>query len=454
MNPKLFSSSSENKHPFPHDFDWGIGISSFQAEGGSARDLRGESIWDVFPAHKIKDLSNANRSCNFYENYKQDLNLVKWLNIKNFKTSISWPRIFPDGHGSVNQKGLDYYDRLTDAMLHRGITPWYVMYHWDLPQSIQNKGGWTNRDTVLYFQEYLDTCYSRLKDRVDNWIVMNEPFVFVGAGYFLGIHAPGETSLKKFLTATHHVNLANGLGINTLQNLGAKNVGTSLSFSSLHPFKNNTSNLAALKRSNALINHLFLDPLLGKQYPTKTLPFLKKIENHIKPNDLVDMYCTPNFIGVQVYTREIIKENWFTPYIRAKVVSAQKRGKQTTTLGQEVYPEAVAEIIQYLDSYIDIQTTPLYITECGISLSEDSKFQPVNDEYRIQYYQKVLKSLEPFAQAGKVKGLFLWSLLDNFEWAEGYTAPFGLFNVNWDSLERNPKNSAFWFKHYLRGQFS
>lgn len=434
----------------PPDFKWGAGISAYQTEGAREKDGRGKSIWDNFErGKKIKDHSNAAQACNFYERYPSDLSRMNWLGLDQFKTSISWPRIFPEGIGTVNKKGLDFYDRLTDEMLEKGISPWYVMYHWDLPQALQDQGGWVNRDIISYFLEYLEVCYELLGDRVDNWIVMNEPLVFVGAGHFLGIHAPGKVGLKNFLPAAHHVNLANAEGINFLQDKGAKNVGTSLSFASIHPFDNKERNLAASLRVHAVINKTFIDPMLGNWYPTTEVPFLRKMDKYAKSGDDSRIRAKPDFVGVQVYTREVVKHSYLIPYVQAKIVSAEKRQKPITNLGQEIYYPALKEILDWLLPHMGAKKVPIYITECGISAEENDAAHTVDDSYRIKYYQETIKTLEPLIRSKDVRGLFYWSLLDNFEWAEGYTAPFGLFHVDFDTLERNPKLSALWVKEFM-----
>lgn len=432
------------------DFTWGAGISAYQTEGARGRDGGGKSIWENFErGRKIKDRSNAALACNFYESFPSDLSLMNWLGIDHFKTSISWPRLLPNGSGDVNKKGIGYYDKLTDEMLRKGITPWYVAYHWDLPQVLQDKGGWANRDIVSYFLEYLEVCHKYLGDRVDNWIVMNEPLVFAGAGYFLGIHAPGKVGLKNFLPATHHINLANAAGINYLQKVGAANVGTALSFASIHAIDQNPKNIAAAQRVSATINQTFLDPMLGKWYPTTVAPFLRKMEKYVKPNDHSRIRAKPDFIGVQVYTREVVKHTYLMPYLQAKIISADKRNKPTTSLGQEIYYDALKEILDWIIPHMGRDKMPIYITECGISLPEQEVNHPYDDSYRINYYHKVLKSLENHIKDKDVLGLFYWSLMDNFEWAEGYTAPFGLFHVDFKTLERNPKKSAFWVKEII-----
>lgn len=436
-------------YSFPHDFTWGAGISAYQTEGGVNAGGRGVSIWDEFEKKKsIRNKHSASVACDFYNRYASDLRSVKWLGLSHFKTSISWPRIQPSGKGNINKAGADFYDRLTDEMLEQGIEPWYVAYHWDLPAELQKKGGWTNRDTVFRFLDYCDLCFGLLGDRVNNWIVMNEPLVFVGAGHFMGIHAPGRRGMNNFLPALHHVNLANAQGIKNLKNLGAKHVGTAHSFASIHPSTKLDVDIKAANRVHLAINQSFIDPMLGYGYPTEKLPFMKKIERYWEQNDGQLLLASPDFWGVQVYTREIVKYAWWMPYIQARIISAKSRKKIVSSIGQEVYYPALSEVLDWFIPH-KASDTPVYITECGISMQESFLEQSFDDTYRIEYYQNVLETLKPHIQNSNVKGLFYWSLMDNFEWAEGYFAPFGLFHVDFKTLKRTPKKSAEWVRNLL-----
>lgn len=433
----------------PEDFVWGVGLSAYQSEGRSDPGDRGKCIWDHFSENgKIKDHSNALRACRFCDLFKEDVNRIKWLGLKNFKTSLSWSRIIPEGKGKINWRGLNFYDRLTDELLLQGIEPWYVLYHWDLPASLQVKGGWSNRDTVFYFLEYLEVCARRLGDRVSNWMVMNEPFVFTGAGYFMGIHAPGKRGLRNFLPAVHHVNLASSMGIKHLKALGMPNVGTALSFASIHPYSKSGKDQVSRDKVHKLVNQLFLDPMLGNWYP-KELSFLNRIDNLAGMYDEQLIQATPDFLGVQVYTREVVKYAPLVPYIGARVISPDRRGVATSSIGQEIYEPALSEVLDWLIAKLETQNIKLYVTECGISCDERSN--PTNDEYRINYYGNVLESIKSHIENGQVKGFFFWSLMDNFEWAEGYSAPFGLYHVDFGSYQRAPKRSAQWVRNLVTG---
>jgi len=244
----------------------------------------------------------------------------------------------------------------------------------------------------------------------------------------------------------HHINLANAEGINFLQAEGAKNVGTALSFASIQAVDDSPKNEEAAQRVHATINQTFLDPMLGNWYPTTIAPFLRKIDKYVRSSDMTKIRATPDFLGVQVYTREVIKHSYLMPYLQAKILSAKKRNMPVTSVGQELYYPALNEILEWLIPHMGSKKVPVYITECGVSMPESNIIHPFEDSYRINYYQEVLETLIPHIQSEDVRGLFYWSLMDNFEWAEGYTAPFGLFHVDFNTLERNPKQSAYWVK--------
>jgi beta-glucosidase len=273
---------------------------------------------------------------------------------------------------------------------------------------------------------------------------MNEPLVFVGAGYFLGLHAPGKYGLKHFLPAMHHVNLANAQGIRLLQDLGAENVGTALSFASVHPYDESDKNYAAAHRVHTAINHNFLDPMLGKGYPNSVLPFLDKMDKYQLTNDDILLRADPDFWGVQVYTLEVVKHaSWF-PYLKARIISPKKRNKPISSLGQELYCQALSEILVWFIPYTKSVNAPVYITECGVSVPEILQEHPLDDSYRINYYNEVISSLAPYIQSEELRSLYFWSLIDYFVQTAGYTVAFELFHLAIESFEINGKESAYW----------
>lgn len=305
---------------FGKDFKWGVSTAAYQTEGSHDTDGKGSSVWDIFSERKGKILSghHAKIACDFYNLYPGDLSLVKKLNIPNIRLSVAWSRIIPLGTGVVNQKGIDFYNRLVDNCLENGTDPWLTLYHWDLPHALELKGGWTNRDIISWFSEYAEICARHFGDRVKHWMVMNEPMVFTGAGYFLGIHAPGRTGLKNFLPAVHHTVLSISEGGRILKNiLPDAQVGTTFSCSYLEPYTNRLKDIEAAKRVDTLINRLFIEPVLGLGYPEHDLPVLKKLHKYFYPGDEDKLAFDFDFIGIQNYTREIVKYSMFTPYLKA-----------------------------------------------------------------------------------------------------------------------------------------
>src|SRR5690606_26156844 len=274
--------------------------------------------------------------------YKEDILLMKSMNIRHFRFSLAWSRIIPEGIGKISEAGIAFYNRVIDFCLQCGITPWITLYHWHLPQALQNKGGWTNREIVNWFENYAQVCATHFGDRVKHWMVLNEPMVFTGAGYFLGLHAPGNKGLKNFLPAVHHVVLCQASGGRVLRNLVPNaQIGTTFSCSQITPYRNTKKDILAAKKADAMLNRLFIEPSLGLGYPTEHVPVLKRIERYIKPDDENNMVFDFDFIGVQNYTREMVKHDWLVPYLRAKIVPASKRNVKTTLMDWEVYPPSI-----------------------------------------------------------------------------------------------------------------
>lgn len=447
------SNSQLLRQSFGDDFAWGVSTAAFQTEGSCSHDGKGESIWDKFTSRKGKILNgdNAQTACDFYNLYKQDIDLIKQLNIPNFRFSIAWTRILPDGTGEVNQQGIDHYNRVIDYCLQVGIEPWVTLYHWDLPQTLENKGGWTNRDVVTWFSEYVTICANAFGNRVKNWMVMNEPAVFTGAGYFLGIHAPGRTGLSNFLPAIHHSVLSIVAGAKILRDLCPDaNLGTTFSCSHIEPYSDHPRNINAAKRADALINRLFIEPILGLGYPMDDLPVLKKLHKYFYPGDEDRLSFDFDFIGIQNYTREIVKYSFFTPYLSAKLVKAENRGVPLTDMRWEVYPPAIYEVVKKFNVYKQIKK--LIITENGAAFPDKVEDDKVHDTKRVEYLQTHLQQLLKAKNEGyKVDGYFVWTLTDNFEWAEGYHPRFGLIYIDFATQKRIIKSSGKWYADFLKG---
>jgi len=440
-----------NKNQFGEDFLWGVSTAAFQIEGAHDSDGKGSSIWDVFTSQKgkIKNGHHALTACDFYNSYQNDIDLIRELNIPNFRFSISWPRIMPTGIHPINQAGIDYYNKIIDSLLASGIEPWITLYHWDLPHALEVKGGWTNRESVSWFSEYVEVCAQYFGDRVKNWMVINEPSVFTGAGYFLGIHAPGKKGITNYLKAMHHVTLATAAGAKILRNrIPEANIGTTFSCTHIEPATESTKDIEAAKRVDTLLNRTFIEPILGLGYPQKDLPVLKKLNNYILEDDLNNLAFDFDFIGLQCYTREVVKSSILTPYIGAELISAEKRNVISTEMGWEVYPPALYHVLKKFNEYKGIRK--IIITENGAAFPDTITNGKVFDIKRTHYIQDHLEQILKAKNDGlNVEGYFVWSLTDNFEWAEGYNARFGLIHVDFETQKRTIKNSGLWFKDFL-----
>ncbi|MDB5120434.1 MAG: bglA 2 [Sphingobacteriales bacterium] len=444
---------SLDKQDFGSDFKWGVSVAAYQIEGAHNCDDKGLSIWDVFTTvkGKIRNGEHANVSCDFFNNYKQDIDLIKKLNIPNFRFSISWSRLLPDGKDRISQEGISFYHKVIDYCLESGIEPWVTIYHWDLPQALELLGGWTNREIVKWFSDFVSLCAASFGSKVKHWMVMNEPTVFVGAGYFLGIHAPGRRGLKNFLPAIHHTVLSLAAGGRVLRTLlPTANIGTTFSCSHIEPQTTAKRDKQAAIRVDALINRMFIEPILGLGYPFDDLPVLKKIKKYIKEGDKEAMIFNFDFIGLQNYTREIVTHSFLTPYVWAKIIPANKRKVPTTLMKWEVYPTSIYEIIKKYNAYPQINK--ILITENGAAFQDHVlENNEVNDVERTNYLKEHLAQILKAKQDGyKVEGYFVWTLTDNFEWAEGYYPRFGLIHVDFNTQTRTIKNSGYWYSDFLK----
>jgi beta-glucosidase len=440
-----------NASDFGKDFSWGVSTSAYQIEGAHTADEKGPSIWDVFSntKGKIKNNHTGNDATDFYHRYQEDLLQLKALKIKNFRFSISWSRILPNGTGKINFKGILFYHHLIDFCLDNGITPWITLYHWDLPYELEKKGGWTNREIIHWFREYVEICMKHFGSKVKYWMVLNEPIVFTGAGYFLGIHAPGRTGLKNFLPAIHHASLCQKIGFSIIKNLFPQNeVGTTFSFSHIEPINERYYNVNASKRVDAIINRLAIEPTLGLLYPQADLDLLHAIDKYVKQNDLNALQTPFDFVGVQVYTREIVQHSFFVPYLKAKLLSAEKRSVPRTMMNWEIHPPSLYEILKKISAYSGVKK--IIVTENGAAFHDIPSNKRVPDEYRINYLRKHIAELKRARDEGiNVQGYFIWSFTDNFEWSEGYHPRFGIVYVDFKTQERIVKDSGYWYRDFL-----
>jgi len=439
-----------NNNIFGEEFKWGVSSSATQCEGAWNEDGKGKNIWDEFSKRrkKIENGDTPKHAADFYHYYKEDIEILRFLQIPNFRFSISWSRIFPEGIGRVNQKGIDFYNRLIDECHAKQITPWVTLYHWDLPLALSQPGGWTNRDVIHWFEEYAARCAREFGDRVKYWIVLNEPMVFTGAGYFLGVHAPGKRGLKNFLPAVHHAVLCQAIGVRTIKSETPRpkytEVGTSFSCSLVTPYSLSKKDESAATRIDALLNRLFIEPSLGLGYPYAELPLLKKIERYMHAGDDELMKEDFDFIGLQNYTREVVAHSYFVPYIQAKVIPANKRKVYHTIMDWEIYPEAMYETLKKFSDYHGVKK--IIVTENGAAFHDEIKNGRVNDAERLRFLKNYIAQVARAKSEGaKVNGYFVWALTDNFEWTEGYHPRFGIVHVNFETQHRIIKESGHWY---------
>jgi len=441
------------KEDFGNDFVWGIAMSAFQNEGAWNEGNKSESIWDRFSHKKnrILDKTNADVTTDFYHRYREDIRLTKELGFEVFRFSFAWSRILPNGIGTVNHEGIDFYHKVIDTCLEFGLEPWPTIYHWDLPQILEDMGGWTNRHIVDWFVEYCEVLTEEFGSKVKHWMVLNEPAGFTGLGYMTGYHAPGRMGMSNFLPAVHHTALCQAEGARVIRrNVSDAVIGTTFSCSHIEPHTHRFADIKAAQKVDALLNRLFLEPALGLGYPIEDLPFLKTMmKKHVFEGDMERLAFDFDFIGIQNYFKLVMKGAWWMPYINAMEVKPHKRGVQhTTDLGWEVSPDGMYEIIKKFASYPQIKQ--LIITENGAAFKDTLRHGEVHDPERTAFYQTYLHSILKAKQEGiNLGGYLAWTLTDNFEWREGYQPKFGLVYVDFESQERIVKSSGKWFKEFL-----
>ncbi len=440
------------KEAFGAQFYWGVSTAAYQIEGAYDKDGKSPSIWDTFTARKGKIYKGQNGqvATDFYHLYEKDIALLASMGIPNFRFSIAWSRILPEGTGQVNQDGIDFYNRVIDCCLEYGVTPWVTIYHWDLPEVLEKKGGWATREILNWFQEFVYVCARNFGDRVRHWMVLNEPMVFTGAGYFLGVHAPGRKGLRNFLPTIHHVVLCQALGGRILKaEVKDAMIGTTFSCSYVEPYTQKKKDVAAAKRADLLLNRLFIEPALGLGYPMEGLKVLRRLKKYIHKGDMERAVFDFDFIGIQNYTREVVAHSWFVPYIKAKIIPTAKRNVKTTLMGWEVYPGSIYKMLQKYQAYEGVQK--LIITENGAAFKDQILQNEVQDVDRLKYIQEYLQQVYRAKKEGvAVQGYFVWTFTDNFEWAEGFYPRFGLVHVDFRTQKRTIKASGKWWSKFLK----
>ena len=439
---------------FPDGFIWGAATAAYQIEGAWNVDGKGESIWDRF-AHtpgKVKDNDTGDIACDSYHRFREDVALCKQLNLKSYRFSISWPRVQATGRGAANQKGLDYYRRLVDAVLAAGIRPVITLYHWDLPQALEDLGGWPNRNTADYFVEYATIVANALSDRVGQWILFNEPKTFTGVGYWQGRHAPGRTEPLAFLRATHTVNLAQGQAFRALKSVNSQlQIGSAFDVAPMFPATQSYADISAAERWHKFQNLWFVHTALHGRYPDGVLPANQ--QNALlgwQSGDDKLMRAPLDFIGLNYYTPWVVKhapDGNGVPGLNTDGEWAAMLGTHPKTdIGWDIYPQGFYDILVRMAH--ETGHLPIEITENGASYNTPPDAQgKIRDTARIEYLRGHLLSVaRAIADGAPIRAFHHWSLLDNFEWAEGYSQRFGIVHVNFaDKQQRTVKESGEWY---------
>jgi beta-glucosidase len=436
---------SRLRNSFPVDFAWGAATSAYQVEGAVAEDGRGESIWDRFCARPgaIRNGATGAVACDSYHRSRADVGLARDLGLTAYRFSIAWPRILPTGRGRVNQAGLDYYDRLVDDLLAAGIDPYPTLYHWDLPQPLEDEGGWPVRGTADAFAAYVEVVAGRLGDRVSHWLTQNEPWVIAWLGYGLGIHAPGRRCEADAVAAAHHVLLSHGLALEVLRrDAPDARVGLAVDLIPMHPLTEAEEDVAAAHAADVERNRWILDPVLRGAYPAEGLPRLGSMLPSAAADDLPLISAPIDFLGVNYYRRNVVD---------AGGAIVDPPGREYTTMGWEVGPEYLHGLLVELRDAYDLPR--LHVTENGAAFADRVVDGRVDDARRVAYLEGHLDAVARALDDGvPVDGYFVWSLLDNFEWAEGYEQRFGLVHVDFERGGRTPKSSYAWYRDFIAAQ--
>jgi beta-glucosidase len=433
---------------FPDGFLWGAATAAYQIEGAVSEDGRGPSIWDTFshtPGAVLRG-DTGDIACDHYHRWPADLDLLSSLGVNSYRFSVAWPRVLPTGDGDVNIKGLDFYDRLTDGLLERGITPMVTLYHWDLPQGLQDRGGWASRDTAFRFADYVQVVHERLADRVPYWLTLNEPYCSAFVGHLDGTHAPGLRDERVAVTALHHLLLGHGLAVQALRAGGVTGqVGITCNLTSVRAASTDPADEEAARRLDLHENRMFLDPLFRGEYPLDAVAQYGDLD-FVRDDDLAVISAPLDYFGINYYERHAVRASPADPVRGWERVPPA----EPTLTGIGVDPRGLREILERV--HRDYTSLPLVVTETGLALHDyvgpDGE---VADDERIAFFDGHVRAAhEALANGVPLFGFFPWSFLDNFEWASGYGVRYGLYYVDYATQERRPKRSAAWYQQLIR----
>ncbi len=435
---------------FPKDFIWGAATASYQIEGAANAGGRGPSIWDTF-SHTPGNITldhTGDVACDHYHRWREDIALMKQLGLNAYRFSIAWPRILPDGTGRVNPEGLRFYSELVDGLLEAGITPWVTLYHWDLPQPLEDRGGWPSRDIVQPFVEYTDVVTRHLGDRVKHWITLNEPHVFAFVGYGEGRHAPGKRSQIDAARASHHALLAHGEVIPVIRaNVRDAVTGITLNMCKVYPVTSSEQDARAADLVDASLNRWFAGPVFGQGYPAELLTFYQSEVTFVEPGDMETIATPVDFLGINNYFPLYATANPLRPHGLSTLTPDQMAaaGHTMTEMGWPAVPQGLADLL--VDVHEIYRPAAIYITENGAAFADEVSSGAVHDPRRMEYLHSHLSALMDVVSRGvPLKGYFVWSLLDNFEWGHGYTKRFGIVYVDYETQQRIPKDSYHWYQ--------
>lgn len=441
-----------DKQRFPKGFLWGVATSAQQIEGAACEGSRGESIWDRFAGTpgKISDGSNPGVACDHFHRWEEDIALMRRLGVQAYRFSIAWPRVVPDGGGAVNELGLDFYDSLVDGLLAAGIQPFPTLYHWDLPQALQEEGGWGNRKTAEDFVGFAAAVSRRLGDRVRSWATHNEPWCIATLGHEQGEHAPGHRDPAESLRVAHHLLLSHGWAAGVIrENAPGAEVGIVLNLTPGYPASETPEDRDAVRHFDGAFNRWYLDPLFRGEYPADAVADRVRL-GHLPGGELpfaqegdMKSIATPlDFLGINYYSRVVVRADKSGKPVAVPVVPVE----QLTDMGWEVYPQALEELLLRVTR--EYRPRRIFITENGAAYTDGPAASgAIVDTRRLEYLRTHIASAQRALAAGApLAGYFVWSLLDNFEWAHGYTKRFGLYEVDFETLRRTPRDSAFWYR--------
>ncbi len=431
---------------FPDDFVWGVATSAFQIEGGTDADGKGPSIWDRFcrQAGAIADGSNGDVACDHLHRMPEDLDLIASLGVTAYRFSVSWPRVQPAGQGAWNEAGLDFYERLVDGLLERGVNPYLTLNHWDLPDALQERGGWAQRDTVHRFVDYALGMHARLGDRLAAITTHNEPWVISTMGHEWGVFAPGLRSRATAAQASHHLLLSHGLALRALRESGSRaRLGIVLNLAPIHAATASEADRATAQLEDGRLVRWYMDSLFRGRYPTDVLDFLGVDAPRVEAGDMAAIATPMDFLGINYYSRSVASADgsW----------RASGSGLPLTDMGWEIFPSGLTELLLRL--YRDWHVPPLYVKENGAAFRDEVVEGKVHDPERVAYLAAHIAAVgDALAQGVPVAGYMVWSLLDNFEWASGYEKRFGIVHVDYATQRRTPKDSAHWYRDFLQRQ--